>query len=799
MFKNYLKASWRNLRRDKSYSLINIAGLAAGIAACLIITLYIADEMSHDRFHEKSERIHRIYIDGQFGNNEFRTVLTPNPLKEALLKEYSEVESATQFFHRDQVPVEYNNKQLVEDRVFYTGPDFFKVFTFPLIKGNPDNILSEPNQVVLTQSMARKYFGSQDPVGKMISMQGDKPYRVTGVCEDVPDNSHFHFDFLVSYCSSEKSQDIRWTNSNVYTYFTLRKGVDPQAFEEKLNLLVEEYLGPQVVEWLGIDLQEFKKRGNSYGFFMQPLEKIYLHSDINDEIEPVSDISRIWYFSIIAVFILLIACINFMNLATAKYASRAREVGIRKVIGSKKGQLVSQFLTESILVSIMAIGIAGVLVELFLPVFNNLSQKSLNIQYAVDWYYLPLLLILGLIVGLLAGVYPAFFLSSFSPLRVLKKEVSRGVKGNRLRGILVISQFVITIVLFISTTLIYQQNHYVTHKKLGFEKDKVLIVDRPYYLDNLSTFMQELEKHPSIAAASVSGSFPGRDYGGSTLQVEGRSSEDMVFFSTNYVEEDYLEAMGLKLLKGRFFSEEYSDNAGSIVINEEAARELDFEDPIGKYLMQGDRKFNIIGVMENHHFESLHKKIGPLGLYYYDNQYFQYMPVKIRSGDMQSSIGHIRETWERFTNGQPFSYFFLDRDYEKLYHTEMRTARVFTIFSGLAILIACLGLFGLSAFMAEKRTREIGIRKAMGARINQILGILYKEVMLLLLVSTLLAWPLTYYLMSRWLENFAFRIDLGLLPFAGASALALIIAVATTSTQALKAAYTNPAETLRDE
>ncbi|MBS3807325.1 MAG: ABC transporter permease [Bacteroidales bacterium] len=799
MFKNYLKASWRNLKRDTSYSLINIAGLAVGIAACLLITLYIVDELSYDRFHEKSGRIHRAYVEGQFGNNTFRTVLTPNPLKGALLKEFSEVESATHFFHRDQVMVEYDDKRFVENRVFYTGSDFFKVFTFPLIKGNPKNILSEPNQVVLTQSMARKYFGKQDAMGKMITMQGDQPFRVTGICEDVPDNSHFHFDFLASYSSTENSQDIRWVNSNVYTYFTLRKGVDPGAFEEKLNLLVEEYVGPQVVEWLGINMEDFTSQGNSYAFLMQPLEKIYLHSDINDEIEPVSDISRIWYFSVIAVFILLIACINFMNLATAKYANRAREVGIRKVVGSRRGQLVSQFLTESVLVSILAVGGSLVLLELFLPVFNNLSQKSLEVGYFADWHFVPMLLLLSLFVGLLAGSYPAFFLSSFNAIKIFKQDVNRGIKGNRLRGILVTSQFVITIVLFISTVVIYQQNHFMTHKNLGFDKEKVLIVDRPYHLENPSSFMEELERHPSVAGASLSGSIPGRDYGGSTLQVEGRSSEDMVFFAMNYVEEDYLKAMGLKLLKGRFFSSEYSDNAGSVVINQKAASELGFDDPLGKYLQQGEDRFKIIGVIENHHYESLHKQVRPLGLRYYEGKYFQYMPVKIRTVNMQESISYIRDTWDTFSKGQPFTYFFLDRDYEQLYNSEMRTARILTIFSGLAIFIACLGLFGLSAFMAEKRTREIGIRKAMGARIINILTILYKEVFVLLIASTLIAWPLTYYLMSRWLENFAFRIELSLLPFIGASILALIIAVATTSTQALKAAYTNPAETLRDE
>jgi putative ABC transport system permease protein len=799
MLKNYLKISFRNLKRDTSYSLINILGLAVGIAACLLISLYVLDELSYDRFHKKSERIHRLYIDGRLGNNVFKTLLTPNPARQALVDDFSQVEAATHFFERDQIRIEYEGERFIENDVYYAGPGFFEVFTFPLVKGDPEKALAHPHQVVLTESTARKYFGGKDPMGEMIDVGGAEPYRVTGVCRDVPHNSHFHFDFLVSYSSSKVSENERWANTMVYTYLVLKEGVDPLQFEQKLDLLVEKYLGPEVEEWTGIKLEEFIKKGNSYEFFIQPLEEIYLHSDLNDELEPVSNISRVWYFSIIAVFILLIACINFMNLATAKYSNRAREVGIRKVVGSRRRHLISQFLTESILVSLLAVVIAVVLVELALPVFNSLALKDLSLEYFTQWYLLPGLLLLGIVVGVLAGTYPSFFLSSFSPLRVLKKDLGRGIRGSRLRGALVVSQFVITIVLIISTVLIYQQHHFMTHKKLGFNKDEVLVIERPKKLKNPKSFMEELEKDPGIASAALSVSLPGRPYGGSTMQVQGRSPEDVVFMAMNFVDEGYLETMGLELLEGRFFSSDYSDNTGSLVINQRAARDLGFDNPVGKYLMLGEEKYYIIGVIENHHFESLHKQIQPLGLRYYKNRRYQYMPVQVNTEDMQATIRYIRDQWESFTRNQPFSYFFLDRDFEQLYASERRTARIFTIFSALAILIACLGLFGLSAFMAEKRTKEIGIRKVMGAKIINILNILYKEVFILLGVSTLIAWPVSYYLMSRWLEDFAFRINWSLTPFVAASLLALVIAMATTSTQALKAAYTNPADTLRDE
>jgi putative ABC transport system permease protein len=801
MFRNYLKTSWRNLTRDKSYTLINIFGLAIGVAACLMITLYILDELSYDKFHERSDRIYRVYVDSHFGNNRFRSVLTPNPMKEALLSDFSQVESVTQFFKQDQVNVKYEDKRFVEDDVYFACEDFFGVFDFHLVRGNAEDALAQPNQIVLTESMARKYFGDNDPVGKPIVLYDDQVFQVTGVCRDVPHNAHFHFQFLASYSSTEKSKDPIWVNNGVYTYMVLHEHMDPDRLEADLDLMVEKYVGPHVEDWMGIGVEAFEKQGNSYGFYMQPLEDIYLHSDFQDELEPVSDVSRIWYFSIIALFILVIACINFMNLATAKYANRAKEVGIRKVVGSRRRHLIPQFLTESVLVAFFAVLISIMLVEIFLPLFNHLSLKELNVAYLSSWYVLPALLLLVVFVGLMAGLYPAFFLSSFRPIRILKKDLSSGVKGRRLRDILVVSQFAITIALFISTAIVYQQNHYMTSKKLGFDMERVVVIDQAHYLRNtLEDFGEALKQSPHISSVSVSGSLPGRSsYGGTSLQVEGRSLEDMVFFSTAYVREGYLETLGLRLLQGRFFSRDFGTNAESLLINQRAADELGFENPVGKQLMQGEDHYTIIGVVANHHFESLHKPIRPLAFFYYNKGSYRYLPVRIQMTNPRETIQYIQSTWNDFTNHQPFSYFFLDRDFLKLYDAEMRTARIFTLFSILAILIACLGLLGLSAFMAEKRNKEIGIRKSVGAGTASILKILYKEVFVLLVLSTLLAWPLTWYLMSRWLENFAFRIDLGLLPFLISSIVALLIAIFTTSFQALKAAHINPAYILRDE
>lgn len=800
MINNYLKSSWRNLRRDKAYSAINISGLAVGLAICLVIVLFVRHELSYDTFHEKSDRIYRTHIKGRFGDTDLNSLFMANPLKDALIKEYPEVKHVTRFKDIRRTLIKYKDKSILEDGFFYADKDFFNVFTFPLIKGDPNTALSEPNQVVMTESTARKYFGEEDPMGEMIRLEDSVAYKVSGICRDVPANSHFHFNMLASYKNYWFSDNDLWINTNVYTYFTLKKGQDPAAFEKKLKLLVDEYVGPEVTKLMGVDLEEFERQGSSYGFHLQPLEKIYLHSNMDNEVQPTGDYSRIWYFSLIAGFILIIACINFMNLATARYGNRAREVGIRKVVGSKKGQLIGQFLTESVLVSFFALVIAIALVELLLPVFNNIAQKELTLQYFGDPLVIPSLFLFAIFIGLLAGTYPSFFLSSFKPVSVLKGKLNQGVSGNTLRGVLVTVQFVITIALFISTYIIYQQNQLLMNKNLGFDKEKVVVIERAHLLDDrVNSFIQELEKNSGIERASASSCIPGSNFGGTTFQVEGKSAEEMVQFAFNNVDGRYIETMGLKLKKGRFFSSEYSGEEDKIVINSIGAEKIGLENPLDKHLTIAENVYEIIGVVEDYHFESLHKDIRPLCLGCEKNNYQNYITVRLNTGELSSNLKVIQDEWEAFLPGQPFSYFFMDNNFEKLYNNETRMARIFTIFSILAILIACLGLLGLSAFAAEKRSREISIRKTMGASVSHILHMLYREVVLLLIIAIAISWPLTYYLMSHWLENFAFRIGLGFGPFIIASIAALAIAIFTTSFQALKAAHANPANTLRDE
>jgi len=800
MFKNYIKTAWRNLIRDKAYVLINIIGLSVGIAASLIIGLYIFNELSYDKFHKDSERIYRIYVDGSFGATKFYSPLSSNEVKGALLSEFGEVEAATRFFKRDEQLIRVGEKKYTENDILFADADFFDVFSFQLIKGDEKNALSGPGKIVLTESTAKKYFGEEDPMGKILRMRGENSYKVTGVCRDVPRNSHFHFNLITSYASSQQSKDHRWVNMNIYTYMRLNDADQKENLESKFQLLMDKYLGPEVSELMGVNLEQFSAQGNRFEFKLQALESIYLHSDFNDEIEPVGDISRIWYFSIIALFILFIACINFMNLATAKYANRAKEVGIRKVVGSGKRQLVAQFLWESVMLSGISLIIGVALLELFLPMFNQLAQKKLIFNYLDVWYVVPGLIAFAFFIGLLAGIYPAFYLSSFNPQRTLKGKIYAGTGSIRLRGILVVVQFVITISLFVSTAIIFQQNRFMLDKKLGFDKEKILVLDKAWLLRNSKdVFVEELKKIPGVKSAAITHKVPGQEYNGSTMQIGDRTAEDVLFFAVNYAGEDYFKTMGMEIVDGRGFSEEYSTDKYAIIINETAAKNANLEDPVGSYLVFGNERFDIIGVVKDFHFETLHKPIRSLVIRHHRDRNYRFIAMRVEMDGIQSTIKSIDNTWSEFKAEEPIDYFFLDNNFNSLYQEEQRTAKVFITFSILAIFIACLGLFGLSAFMAEKRKKEIGIRKAMGARVRRILALLYREIFVLLILSTLISWPLSYYLMKLWLQKFAFRIEMSFVPFIAASLIALIIAILTTGFQAAKAANTNPAYTLRDE
>ena len=805
MFRNYLHTAWRNIMREKGFSLINIAGLSIGIASCILIMLFVQDELSYDRFHKNSENIYRVYIEGKFGNNAIKSPFTSNLMAPTMQEELADALLATRFFDVSRRIVKYEDKSFVEKRFFYGDENFFKLFSFPLISGSPDEILKKPNTIVITESTAKKYFGDDNPLGKMLLIEGKQPFEVTGVCQDVPGNSHFHFDLIASISSTEVSKNTYWVQNSMYTYFQLKENTDLTAFLSNLNQFVEKYVGPEVVKLMGIDLEEFLNSGNSYGYRIQPIEDIHLKSNLQDEIEPNGSLATVYYFIVIAIFILVIACINFMNLATAKYSNRAKEVGIRKVIGSARIQLITQFFIESIMLSGIALLLAIALVEISLPFFNHITLKALNIYYFSSWWIVPAFLGFAILVGVLAGSYPSFILSAFKPIKVLKGNLNLGLNNTRLRSVLVIFQFVITIVLFVSTIVIYSQINYLNHKNLGFTKEHVLVVNRAYDLGNdYQAFKNELLNNPEIQNVSTSSSVPGRPFDGSTMQLEGAPREDLVPLSIYYTDYDFQKTLKIELAQGRYFSEDFPSDSMGVVINEIAAKRLGTDNPVGKRLlapgMNGEQSYlTIVGVLNDFNYESLHTDIRPISILLRKDNAITFMLIRMQSEDVGNTIRFVENKYKQFLPGNDFEYFFLDDDFEKLYQAEKRTALVFTIFSFLAIFVAGLGLLGLAAFSVEKRTKEIGIRKALGAGFMSILNLLYKEILILLIISSVIAWPISYYLMNEWLQNFSYKIDLTFAPFIIASILASLIATFTVGSQIIKSANTNPAHAIRYE
>ena len=805
MLKNYFKIAIRNLLKFKAYSFINIMGLAIGITGCTLILLYIRDELNYDKYNKKADQIYRVHTKGVLGNNILDIAVSPAPMAGALLRDFPEVVQATRFQPSQNMLIRYGDKVFIENRFLWADSTIFDVFTIPLIKGDPKKALTEPHTVVLTESTAKKYFGDEDPIGKILSFEDGTPYTVTGVAEDCPVNSHFHYDILASMCTLEYSRSEFWIRNNFYTYIVLKKGFPAEQFQAKMPEVVKKYAGPQFLSALGLSYDDLRKRGNSYEFFIQPLTGIHLNSHLQYEIEPTGDITYIYIFSVIAIFILLIACINFMNLSTARSATRAREVGIRKVLGSNKKQIIKQFIAESILLAFIASVISVALVELLLPYFNQLAGKQLETAYFSSWTAIPALLLTVIIVGFIAGSYPAFFLSSFKPIEVLKGKILSANQNSFLRSGLVVFQFAISIVLFIGTFVVYNQLMYVQNTKLGFNKDQVLIINRAWALEKeKETFENELKNNPGIIDAAGSGNIPGRTFGQTVFKPENAPEDHQYPLSIWQTDEDYASTMDLKMAEGRYFSKENPSDTTAVVLNETALKFLGMKDPIGKRLVLAGRTpdenqfFTIIGVVKDFHYQSLHEKIRPLVIFCQPHEH-PFVNVRIRPQNVSKTIAFIKSEWKKFVPDKPFEFFFLNEEFSKLYKAEQRTGEIFTVFSVLAIFIASLGLFGLAAFTAERRSKEIGIRKTLGASVPGIVYLLSKEFTRWVLLANVIAWPVAYFIMSKWLEDFAYRIEMGWWMFLFSGSIALVIALVTVSFHAIKTAMLNPVKSLRYE
>jgi len=804
VFMNYLKIVVRNIKKYKAYSFINIAGLATGMACCLLILLWVHDEWQYDRYHKNTDRIFRVYGKGLINTSEINMALSPAPMAQTLVDECPEVESAVRLYNPGNVLIRHGDRYFTENRFLFADASIFEVFTFPTIRGNPETALMRPNSLVLTKSTAQKYFGDEDPMGRMIVLNNGTDYQVTGIVEDVPCQSHFHFDMLGSLNSLDISRTPHWISNTFYTYLVLKEGYAPDALESKFPAMIAKYMGPHVQQEMGASFEQFLALGNRYGFFLQPLTDIHLHSNLNNELEANGDMRYVTMFSAIALFVLLIACANYMNLATARSAARAKEVGIRKVAGSSRTQLIRQFLTESVTVSILSLLIALLLTQLLMPVFGSLSGKSLNVKVLANVYWIIGLVGFTTLVGVLAGSYPAFYLASFRPAAVMKGKLKAGMKQSRLRSGLVVFQFGISIFLIVATLVVSKQLRFIQNRKLGFEKEHLILLQGSQSLgQQKDAFKEALLKHPNVYGVTGSSTVPGKRFGSTGFRIDQATAGQMHMLLQIYADHDFIRTYGIKIVQGRDFSREMSTDVSSVIINESAARTFGLLNPTGKRIVEvhPDPTFNdmlnIIGVVQDFHSESMHRRIQPLAIHLYNA--VRYVSIRIAPDDVAGTLDYIKKQWVQFASGQPFDPTFLDREYDALYTAEQRTGQLYSVFSGLSIFIACLGLFGLASFSAEQRTKEIGIRKVLGSSVRGIVLLTTREFVKWVVMANILAWPLAYFVMHRWLQNFAYQTQIGIDVYVFSSVLALMIALLTVGYQIIRVARADPVDALRYE
>jgi putative ABC transport system permease protein len=799
MLLNYLLVALRSIRRQRGYAAINVFGLAAGLACCILIALFVRDELAYDRFHEHADRIVRVA--GDFaapGAEPDRTARASRPMAITLRERYPEVEAAVQL-----VPIEPTFRVGAE-RIrglegFYTEPVFFDIFTFPLAAGDPATALAEPFTAVLTESTARKLFGDADVLGQTFAIQDTVTMRVTGVARDVPRNSHLHFDFLLSYATRDvfipPPAQAQWLQLDHFAYLLLRQGVDATAFGASVADL------PQV---------EFGSVLEPYGFTMamelEPLARIYLHSRRQAQIGPVSDGRTVTVFAAIALFVLLIACVNYMNLATARSLQRAREVGIRKTMGATRRPLAGQFLGESVMTVALALGVALVLVAAALPWFNEISGKALGFGALFSPLGLSLLLGLVVVVGLGAGSYPAAVLSRFHPVQVLKGDFRTSPAGARLRQGLVVVQFAVSVALIAGTLVVIEQHRFMRDRDLGFDRDRLVVLDAravptPERVRRAEAIREAMLAVPGVSHASASTTTPGRQLPLLLTVAEGLGEGDSRRMNFVFADHAYAETFGLRLAAGRYASIDFeTDTAEAALLNESAVTALGWtpEEALGRWIQMGGNRRTVVGVVHDYHHRSLHTAVEPMVLMSMPPSHHQ-LTLRLEPGALPDALDGVRETWEELFPGTPFEYAFVDEIFDGQYQAEARLTAIVGTFAALAILIACLGLFGLAAYMTAQRRKEIGVRKVLGASAASVVILLSQRFAVLVALGFLLGAPLSYLALDRFLADFPYRITLGPALFIAAGALALLIALATVSGQALRAAHTDPVRALRSE
>ena len=807
MFRNYFKIAFRNLVKNKFYTSINILGLAFGLATCLLILLYVIDEQNFDRYNENAKRIYRVNNEAKFGNNHLDLAVSNAAMGPTIIREFPQVEQYTRIQPFGSFLVKKGSQDMREIKVAFADSTLFEVFTLPMISGDPKTALRDPRSLVITERMAQKYFGRSDVRGENLLINNRNNYKITAVIKNIPEQSHFNFDFFVPMVENESSRDNNWLSQNFNTYIVLKKDADPKKLEPGLNKMMSRYIGPQLKAIMNLSMTDFEKTGGFLRCSLMPVEEIHLHSAKIGELGANGNIQFIYIFAAIAGLILLIACVNFMNLSTARASSRAKEVGVRKVLGSLRKNLIQQFITESVLMSFIALIIAISLAFLLLPYFNQLAGKKIQTFGLFQPLMLLSFFVLMVIVGILAGSYPAFYLSSFQPIKVLKGKLSGGFKGSSLRNVLVVFQFSISVMLIVGTIVIFNQLNFIRNQDIGYNRNQILVLHgTDVLMDRTESFKNELLQIPGVVNATVTGYLPVNGYRGKNTLFPSVSFDpkDGISLELWNIDDNYIPTLDIKMLEGRNYSKQFPTDSSGIIINEAAAKFIGGKELLNKSLYRVDdvinkkiREYHIIGVIKNFNFNSLHEIVTPMALVLQKEA--GSMAIRIKTKEAYPLIAQIKDKWKSMVPGQLFDYTFMDDEFNELYAPEQRTGQLFITFAVLAILIGCLGLFGLVTYAAEQRTKEIGIRKVLGASVANIAGMISKDFLKLVIISWLIAFPLAWYAMNKWLQEFAYRISISWRVFAAAGLFALIIALLTISSKAIRAAVANPAKSLKSE
>ncbi|HMH22469.1 MAG TPA: ABC transporter permease [Puia sp.] len=803
MFRNLIKTAWRSLLKKKGFTLINISGLALGLATFLLILFYVADELSYDRYNVSADRIYRVNTNIKYGGNTASYAIAPPPLAGVLAKNFPEVENTARMIIFPDLDIRFRkgNENVQERKVAYADGSIFAIFTLPMLHGDPHSALAAPDCIVLTERAAEKYFSRTDVVGQTLHLvSGNKDYKITGVIRNIPSQSHFNFDYFISMPSFALSKEIVWENFSFSTYVLLKPGADPKKLDAGFTALFRKSVGQE-------NYARLEQGGSSITLNLTPLTDIHLRSNRQYELGSNNSIDHIYIFSAIALFVLLIACINFMNLSTARSAGRAREVGVRKVLGSSRRQLIGQFLSESLLIIFFATVIAALVSWALLPLFSQLAGKQLTVSAVSLIRLLPLLFGIVVVVGVIAGSYPAFFLSGFRPIHVLKGTPATGSKGGSLRNILVVFQFSISIFLIIGTLVIYNQLHYIQNRDLGFDRNRVLVVKNVNVLASARIFKQQIKQLPEVRNASLSSFLPTGDFRSPNAVFTRKQADTKSALFTEIwpVDEDYLGTMGMKLDKGRNFSSQLPTDSSTLIINQTAARMLGYSgDPLNKKLyIPGDdstkpvKEYSVIGVLKDFNFSSLRDNITPVVMMLSESK--GALSIRSDAKEMKSFLARTERVWNGLSPDQRFEYSFMDEDFNAAYLPEQRVGKLFFCFTILALFIACLGLFSMAAYAAERRNKEIGIRKVLGASVTVITVLLSRDFIKLVIVSIFIAAPLGWWAMHKWLQGFAYRQGIQWWVLVSAALGAIVIAVLTISFQSVKAALANPVESLRNE